>query len=317
MPRNARFTLPYRPTVYHVISRTALPGLPLGDIEKDRLLDIIRYFSKIYFVDILGFAIMGNHWHLAVRVYPHEYADRDEVKDRFTSRYGDDVHFGDQEMKKFSKKWTDLSEFVREVKQTFSRYYNKRHNRKGFFWGERFKSMIVQEGSTLVNMLAYIDLNPIRAGIVKRPEDYRWSSLGYHTQTGNKDGLLDIDFGLKEWNELNPKEIVRKYRQFVYETKAAESQESGIRSQGSVKRGIDPKVVEKARKKGYKISRVDRFRYRCRYFTDSGIIGGKDFVQEVFDQVKHLLGSKDERRFTPIGGVEEVYSMKRLGSGLR
>ncbi len=117
------------------------------------------------------------------------------------------------------------------------------------------------------------------------------------TQTGNKDpseiplcgslrvfhgtsGLLSIDYGMKEWNEFEPGEIVRKYRQFVYETGAAESQESpvkhpkgnpgftgqaGVRGQGSVKRGIDPKIVEKARKKGYKISRVDRFRYRCRY----------------------------------------------------
>ncbi len=291
MPRNARFTLPDRTAIYHIISRTALPGFPLGDIEKDKLLDIIRYFSKIYFVDILGFAIMGNHWHLAVKVYPHEYAERDEVKDRFANRYGDDVYFGDNQHKKFSKKWTDLSEFVREIKQTFSRYYNKRHNRRGFFWGERFKSMIVQEGSTLVNMLAYIDLNPIRAGIVKKPEDYRWCSLGYHTQTGNKDGLLSIDFGMKEWNEFYPKEIVRKYRQFVYETGAAESQESpikhpigdpgftgqaGVRSQppahrglrpggGSVKRVIDPKIVAKARTKGYRISRAERFRYRCRY----------------------------------------------------
>ena len=312
MPRNARFTLPDRPTVYHVISRTALSGFPLGDIEKDKLLDIIRYFSKIYFVDILGFAIMGNHWHLAVKVYPREYAGRDEVKERFLDRYGEDIYFGDKEYEKFSKKWTDLSEYVREIKQSFSRYYNKRHNRRGFFWGERFNSMIVQEGHTLVNMLAYIDLNPIRAGIVKKPEDYRWCSLGYHVQTGNKDGLLSIDFGMKEWNEFDSKEIVRKYRQFVYETGAAESQESGVRSRGSVKRGIDPKIVKKARKKGYKISRAERFRYRCRYFTDSGVIGGKDFVQEVFDQVKHLLGSKDTRKFTPVGGVEGLYSMKRL-----
>ena len=305
MPRNARFTLPDRPTVYHVMSRTALSGFPLGDIEKDKLLDIIRYFSSIYFVDILGFAIMGNHWHLAVKVYPHEYADRDEVKERFTKRYGDDIYFGDKEYEKFSKKWTDLSEYVREIKQSFSRYYNKRHNRRGFFWGERFKSLIVQEGHTLVNMLAYIDLNPIRAGIVKKPEDYRWCSLGYHTQTDNNDGLLSIDFGMKEWNEFNPNEIVRKYRQFVYETGAVDA------GKGKV---MDKKTVEKARKKGYKISRIERFRYRCRYFTDSGVIGGKDFVQEVFDQVKHLLGSKDERKFTPVGGVEGLYSMKRLGS---
>ncbi|EFI33390.1 hypothetical protein Dthio_PD0721 [Desulfonatronospira thiodismutans ASO3-1] len=82
MPRNARFTLPHRPTVYHVISRTALSGLPLGDIEKNRLLEIIKYFSSIYFVDVLGFCIMGNHWHLAVKIYPRDYATRETNRDR-------------------------------------------------------------------------------------------------------------------------------------------------------------------------------------------------------------------------------------------
>ena len=47
-------------------------------------------------------------------------------------------------------------------------------------WGERFKSLIVEDGLTLVNLLAYVDLNAVRAGIVKRPEEYRWCSLDYH-----------------------------------------------------------------------------------------------------------------------------------------
>ena len=89
---------------------------------------------------------------------------------------------------------------------------------------------------------------------------------------------------------------------------------SGQAGNSGGRKGIDPKIVKKERKKNYKVSRVDSFRYRCRYFTDSGVIGGKDFVQEVFDQVKHLLTSKDERKFTPIGGVEGVYSMKKLGT---
>ena len=54
---------------------------------------------------------------------------------------------------------------------------------------------------------------------------------------------------------------------------------------------------------------------RRAHFTgqaDAGIIGSKEFVGEVFDQVKHMLRSKDERRFKPVGGIEGVYSMKRL-----
>jgi hypothetical protein len=50
--------------------------------------------------------------------------------------------------------------------------------------------LIVQNGRSLVNLLAYVDLNPTRVGIVKRSEQYRWCSLGYHVQTNNRDNLL-------------------------------------------------------------------------------------------------------------------------------
>ncbi len=73
-------------------------------------------------------------------------------------------------------------------------------------------------------------VNPIRAGIVDKPEDYRWSTLGYLVQRGNKEGLIDLNLGMHEWNEFNPAEIIRKYREFVYETGAAgRSQKSEVR----------------------------------------------------------------------------------------
>ena len=185
----------------------------------------------------------------------------------------------------------------------FTRYYNKKHNRRGYFWGERFKSVIVQDGRTLVNLLAYVDLNPIRAGIVRRPEEYRWCSLGYHLQTGNAGDLLSLEFGLSDWGDLEPKEAVRKYREFIYETGAEDAGKGAA---------MDRRIVERERRRKYRVSRRDRFLYRSRYFTDSGIIGSKEFVGEVFERVKHLLGSKGRRRFTSVGGIDGVYSMKRL-----
>jgi len=182
--------------------------------------------------------------------------------------------------------------------------------------------MIVEDGRTLVNLLAYVDLNPIRAGMVKRPEDFKWSSLGYHIQTRNKGKLLSLDFGLKDWEDDTPSEIVRKYREFIYETGAVDAcpvkcREAALPKAGFNRAGkgtvIDQKVVDKECRRKYKMSRVDRFLYRSRYFTDAGIIGSKESVSEVFNKVKHLLRSKNERQFTPIGGVEGVYSMKRLG----
>ena len=157
---------------------------------------------------------------------------------------------------------------------------------RGYFWGDRFKSVIVDKGETLVNCLAYIDLNPLRAGIVDRPEDYRWNSLGYHLQTKNKDQFLSTDFGLKEFNLKSEKERIRRYRRYVYEAGAISRPD---KMQAKI---IDDKVVRRERNKDFEISRISRFRHRTRYFTDSGIIGLKEFVAENYQRFKHLFYSK-------------------------
>jgi hypothetical protein len=72
---------------------------------------------------------------------------------------------------------------------------------------------------------------------------------------------------------------------------------------------IDNKVVAKERKKDFEIS---RFRHRTRYFTDSGIIGSKEFVAENYQRFKHLFYSKHEKKPKPIKGLDGIYSLKRL-----
>ncbi len=84
--------------------------------------------------------------------------------------------------------------------------------------------------------------------MVERPEDYRWSSIGYHAQTGNKDNLLSVDFGLKEFGELIPKERFRRYRRYLYEVGAIDKR--GKRAK------IDERVVESERKKRIEVSWV-------------------------------------------------------------
>jgi len=65
--------------------------------------------------------------------------------------------------------------------------------------------VIVDKGETVINCLAYIDLNAVRAGIVKRPEDYRWCSIGRLEQAGNRDDFFSLDFGLMStgWRSLS------------------------------------------------------------------------------------------------------------------
>jgi REP element-mobilizing transposase RayT len=292
--------------VYHVMSRTALNGFPLGDVEKEFLLGLIKRFSGLYFSEILGFCLMGNHFHLLVKMLPDDrYSDRD-ILHRLERFYGSDRFFGDDQIAHWREKLSSLSEFVREIKVGFARYYNRRYNRRGYFWGDRFKSLIVEKGETLVNCLAYIDLNPVRAGIVKRPEQYRWCSLGYHLQTGNSGGFLSTDFGLNEFNVKNKKERIRRYRRYVYETGAVK------RSDGVQAATIDAKIIAKERKNDFEISRTGRFINRTRYFSDSGIIGSKEFVSVHYQKFKHLFQSKHEKKPKPIKGLEGMFSLKRL-----
>ena len=165
---------------------------------------------------------------------------------------------------------------------------------------------MVESGETMINCLAYIDLNPIRAAIAERPEDYRWNSLGYHLQTGNKDDFLSLDFGLQEFGTMGAVERLRSYRRYVYEA-------GGIkRADGSSSVTVDEKILEKERKTDFEISRLRRFRYRTRYFSDSGIIGTKEFVSINYKRLKHIFQSKHEKKPKPIKGLDGVYSLKRL-----
>ena len=312
MHRIARLIVKGESAVYHMMSRTALDGFVLGDVEKDYLLNLIKRLSKVYFTEVLGFCLMGNHFHLLVRMHPGEAYDDEEIKARFSRYYGDEykIELSDGQLPFYREKWESLSEFMREIKQGFSRFYNRAHGRKGFFWSERFKSVIVDNGETLINCLAYIDLNPIRAGIVERPEDYRWSSLGYHVQTNNKDKFLSTDFGLKEFNVQSENERVRLYRKYVYETGAVPGPGR------EYTKTIEERLVTKERKRDFEISRTDRFLCRTRYFTDSGIIGSKDFVSDKYQRFKHLFESKRDKKPKAVRGLDGVYSLKRLSEAI-
>jgi putative transposase len=91
MPRIARMVLKGEPGVYHVISRTALAGFVLGDVEKEFLLYLIRKLSSVYFAEVLGFSLMGNHFHLLVRMHPGEEYPDEEVKRRSALYYGKEM----------------------------------------------------------------------------------------------------------------------------------------------------------------------------------------------------------------------------------
>ncbi len=82
---------------------------------------------------------MGNHIHLVCRVYPEDQVTDKEIQERYKQFYGEDKFiFARRDIDYYKKRWTSLSELVKDIKQDFTRYYNRKHGRKGYFWGERF-----------------------------------------------------------------------------------------------------------------------------------------------------------------------------------
>jgi len=281
------------------MSRTALDGYVIGDVEKEYLLKLIKRLSSIYFAEVIGFCLMGNHFHILVRMHPEEEYSDAEISRRFKIAYGDksEKKLAHGQIPLLREKWSSLSEYVKEIKQGFSHFYNRLHHRKGFFWSERFKSVIVDNGDTLINCLAYIDLNPVRAGIVEKPEDYRWCSLGYHVQSDNKENFLSTDFGLREFAVKAESERQRIYRCFVHGKGVHETEENQSAEE-------------------FEIGAINKFKYRSRYFTDSGIIGTKSFVAHHYQTFKHFFSSKHEKRPKRIHGMDGIYSLKRLSEAL-
>jgi hypothetical protein len=146
--------------------------------------------------------------------------------------------------------------------------------------------------------------------------------------------LISLAFRFANYNVKSEKErISRGYRQFVYEAgaisrfdkgKAPEEYASlsqvnstpvrkflptGHAGQGKV---IGNRILEKERNREFELSRNDRFRYRTRYFADSGVIGFKDFVSKNYMRFKHHFNSKNEKKPKPVRGLSGIYSLKRL-----
>ena len=300
---------------YHVMSRTCGGEVFFDDVEKEALRRVIWRMAEFCGIKVLTYCLMGNHFHLLAEV-PHretwlqrfEGADgeakllehlsilysrsyvgllRDELADL---RARGMAVLAEQRLAALKKRFCDLSLFVKEVKERFSRWFNKRRGRRGTLWMDRFKSVLVEgKGEALRTMAAYIDLNPVRAGLVKDPKDYRW--CGYAEALG---GSRRAQRGLckaqgKPVDGWKSAGAAGAYRCLLH----AEGREvKDAQNEKVVTRGV---TVESARavlaEKG-RLSPAELVRLRVRYFTDGVVLGSKEFVEGVFEAQRELFGPK-------------------------
>ena len=197
----------------------------------------------------------------------------------------------------------DVSAFMKELKQRFSRWYNEAHDRFGTLWAERFKSVLVEDNSeALRTVAAYIDLNPVRAWVVPDPKDYRYSGYGEALGGSGKAraGLLSV-MGQAEWDRG-----AAEYRMRMY-VEGGKAGESG-------KAVFDRAEVLKVLRAGGVIDCGQALRLRIRYFGDGLVLGSEEYVNGIFRKFRSHFGPKRQTGARKLGRLPfvELRTMRDL-----
>ncbi len=145
MARLPRLTVPGYP--HHVIQRGNNRQSIFKDAaDQELMLDLLAEQAKKFQVEIHSYVLMGNHLHLLATPQTQD----------------------------------GLPMMMQAVGRSYVRYFNRRHQRTGTLWEGRYRSTIVQTERYLLACMAYIDLNPVRAGMVAQAGDYPWSSHAHY-----------------------------------------------------------------------------------------------------------------------------------------
>jgi REP element-mobilizing transposase RayT len=328
--RKARWLAEWRnstskPVIYHCVSRVVDRRFVFGQRECEAFRMHLRMYENFSGCRVLSYCVMSNHFHLLLEVPPMAEGglSDEELLQRLSALYtGAFVAGVAAELARaresgnesgvveihahFTYRMHDLSQFMKGLLIRFTRWFNRTHARTGTLWEERFKSVIVESGVAARTMAAYIDLNPVRAGMVKDPADYRWSSYGEAVGGGAKGngkkargGLIrayfcDQGVGLEveKWPEVS-----RLHRRLMglalgKKTGRAEVPQSAkglgqcTMNTAEMLRSEDNGTVLKDLGLGKMLH------CRVRYFTDGAVIGSKAFVNEAFAGARERFGPK-------------------------
>ena len=321
-----------KPVIYHCISRVVDRRFVFEERECEAFRMFFRMYENFSGCRVLAYCVMSNHFHLLLEV--PQMADGglsdEELLQRLGGLYSEVVVAGVAaelaEARKISRgennavaearvaaiharytyRMHNLSEFMKGLLIRFTRWFNRMHSRSGTLWEERFKSVIVESGTAARTIAAYIDLNPVRAGMVKDPADYRWSSYGEAVGGGKKgngkkarEGLVrayfcnqGVGFEAEKWREVSP--LYRRLMGLALGRKPGLAEVAGEGNRAGQATLNTAEILE-SKDNGTVLKDLGLAKMlhcRVRYFTDGAVIGSKEFVNEAFARARERFSSK-------------------------
>ena len=312
---------------YHVISRVVGRAFVFhDDMERERFRKILRAVEGFTGVQILTYAILSNHYHALLYVPERQDVEDGEFSRRLLFLYDKTMVENlmgyvaglrerglDKEAEEvkgpYVRRMYSLAEFMKALKQRVSISYNRRHGRVGTLWEERYKSVLV-EGCVggLSAVAAYIDLNPVRAGLVKDPKDFRFTGYG-EAMGGSK--LARVGLGVALCEPGDWKGVAGRYRQLLY----VKGEACGVTAGGKpVRPGFSMEAVDRVLGLKGKLPLNEILRCRVRYFTDGVIFGSRAFVEDAFERHREHFSVRREEGARPMkgGAWGDLYTARQL-----
>ena len=198
-------------------------------------------------------------------------------------------------LQRFKDRFCDVSLFVKELKERFSRWFNKQNGRRGTLWMDRFQSVLVDGEAALATMAAYIDLNPVRAGIVDDPMLYEFSGYG-DAAGGSKRARRGLCKALNLPQDSWETRGLARYRLFLYDEGVSVTPESNSLGKGKRRRrGFKLEARTKVREQGGEVSPAQNLRKRVESFSTGVAIGGENFVKGMAVRYREEFERKKER----------------------
>jgi len=295
-------------SIYHCLSRVVDRRFVLDQPAKQKFVELMRRQADFCGIQVLTHCIMSNHFHLLLRVPPPKAVDEAEYLRRLEVLNG---HLAAQKeaaelsrlramggdlqvelhLDRVRARMYNLAAFMKELKQRFSQWHNHRHKRKGTLWEERYKSLLVEDADeALLTIAHYLEMNPVRAGICRSPEAYRWNGLGAALRGDQRARQgLRIIMQLLLHRSQSVRQALEAYPANLLEKTPPVLDKAGQALPGTC-------AGDSARPLSG-LNRSALLRCRIRHFSDGVVLGSRAFLEASFFGKMDFFGSR--RRTAP------------------
>jgi REP element-mobilizing transposase RayT len=286
MPRLPRLKVEDQDGWYHLwnCANGQKRAFPLqDDVVRAEFIRILKFYARIYFCGVAAFQVMGSHFHLVLRFDKPRPLSRGQLKERAFALYGKKRRkwveaWSEESWATFEKRLFNVSEFMRNIEEVFTRWYNPIHGCKGHFWADRFKSTVLGGPQAVLDAVLYVELNGVRAGLAECPEAYRGGSL-YLREADRDKWLMPLREILHEPGTKKELYACFKERCYYMGTIITKPGQKPIR----------PEIIEREKARGFEQRGVFLKKLRC--ITDGLVFGAEAEVLTFLAKLR-LKGQK-------------------------